>query len=88
MPWTDYFHPENLLTAEKFNKLQWKLYYLCWKISTKSIFNWIWYATAHFPPFIRQVGGIFGKMGAQYQMKHVRDKAKKVLGDDPDFDNI
>ncbi len=86
--WTDYFHPENSLTAEKFNKLQWKLYYLCWKISTKSIFNWIWYATAHFPPFIRQVGGVFGKIGAHYQMKYVRDKAKKVLGEDPDFDNI
>ncbi len=32
--------------------------------------------------------GVFGKMGAQYQMKYVRDKAKKVLGEDPDFDNI
>jgi len=49
---------------------------------------WIWYATAHFPPFIRQVGGVFGKMGAHYQLRYVRNKAKKILGEDPDFDNI
>jgi radical SAM superfamily enzyme YgiQ (UPF0313 family) len=86
--WTDYLHPENSLTIEKYKKLQWKLSYLCWKISTKSVLNWIWYATAHFPPFIRQIGGAFGKLGAQHQLKIMRDEAKKMLGEDPDFDNI
>ena len=84
--WTDYFEPENSLTTEKFTKLHWKLYYLCWKLSTKAIYNWIWYATAHFPPFIRHIAGIFGKLGAHYQLRYVRDKAKKMLGEDPDFD--
>lgn len=86
--WTDYLHPENSLTAEKFTKLQWKLYYLCWKHSTRAIVNWIWYATAHFPPMIRQIGGLFGKLGGHYQMRYIRDRAKKILGEDPDFDNI
>jgi len=84
--WTDYFEPENSLTTEKFTKLQWKLYYLCWKLSTKAIYNWIWYATAHFPPFIRHIAGVFGKLGAHYQLRYVRDKAKSILGEDPDFD--
>lgn len=84
--WTDYARPENSLTFEKFSALQWKLYYLCFKIDLKAISKWILYATAHFPIGVRQVAGIFGKLGGEYYLRYIRDMAKKTLGRDPDFD--
>jgi radical SAM superfamily enzyme YgiQ (UPF0313 family) len=84
--WTDYGRPENSLTFDKFSKLQWKFYYLCFKIDLKAISQWIWYATAHFPPGVREVAGIFGKLGGAYYLRYIRDMAKKTLGEDPDFD--
>jgi radical SAM superfamily enzyme YgiQ (UPF0313 family) len=84
--WTDYARPENSLTFDKFSKLQWKLYYLSFKIDLKAISKWIWYTTAHFPPGIRQAAGIFGKLGGMYYLRYIRDMAKRTLGEDPDFD--
>jgi radical SAM superfamily enzyme YgiQ (UPF0313 family) len=86
--WTDYHHPENSLTTERLNKLQWKLYYLSWKTDVKGIYNWISYGTGSFPPLLRQIAVAFGKLGALHQLRVIRDKAKEVLGEDPDFDNI
>ena len=86
--WTDYYHPENSITTEKFTKLQWKLYYLCWKIDIKAIHNWISYGTAHFPPLVRQIAVASAKLGTNYHLRAIRDKAKKTLGHDTDFDDI
>lgn len=86
--WTDYYHPENSITTEKFTKLQWKLYYLCWKIDIKAIHNWISYGTAHFPPLVRQIAVVSAKLGTNYHLRAIRDKAKKTLGHDTDFDDI
>lgn len=86
--WTDYYHPENSVTTEKMNNLQWKLYYLSWKSDMKAINQWIWYGTSSFPPIVRQLAATFGKIGTQHQLRVIRDRAKKVLGEDPDFDSI
>jgi radical SAM superfamily enzyme YgiQ (UPF0313 family) len=86
--WTDYYHPENSFTTEKFTKLQWKLYYLCWKIDIKAIHNWISYGTAHFPPLVRQIAVASARLGTNYHLRAIRDKAKRTLGHDPDFDDI
>src|SRR5437773_2613277 len=48
--WTDYNKPENSLTPDRFTKLQWKLYYLCCRVDSKTVVNWIWYGTSYFPP--------------------------------------
>lgn len=86
--YTDFIHPEKSLSLETLNKLQYKLYYLCWQINLKTISKWIFYTTANFPPIFRQIAGTFGKLGAHYQLRKIRDSAKKILGEDPDFDNI
>lgn len=86
--WTDYNKPENSLTHDKFTKLQWKLYYLCWKVDLKTVVNWIWYGTSYFPPLIRQIAGISGKWGARHYLRVIRDTARNRLGEDPDFDLI
>lgn len=86
--WTDYYHPEKSITTEKFTKLQWKLYYLCWKIDIKAIQNWISYGTAHFPPLVRQIAVASTKLGTNLHLRAIRDKAKKTLDHDPDFDDL
>jgi radical SAM superfamily enzyme YgiQ (UPF0313 family) len=86
--WTDYYRPENSFTTDKFSKLQWKLYYLCWKTDMKAIRKWIWYGTSHFPPLVRPIAIVFAKFGTNHQLRAIRDKSKKALGDDPDFDNL
>lgn len=86
--WTDYYRPENSVTTDKMNKLQWKLYYLSWKSDMKAIDQWIWYGTSSFPPPVRHLATAFGKLGTKHQLRIIRDRAKKVLGEDPDFDTI
>lgn len=83
--WTDYYRPENSVTTDKMSKLQWKLYYLSWKSDMKAIHNWIGYGASSFPPMIRQMAIVFAKLGTRCQLRTIRDRAKKVLGQDPDF---
>lgn len=85
--WTDYYNPEKSLTIAKFNKLQWKLFYLCWKKDLESIDKWIWQGTGKFPPYLRHLAVMFTKIGVRHQLRLIRDEAKKVLGQDPDFEN-
>jgi hypothetical protein len=86
--WTDYYHPENSVTTDRMNKLQWKLYYLSWKTDMKAIDQWIWYGTSSFPPVVRHLATAFGKLGTRHQLRVIRDRARKVLGEDPDFDAV
>lgn len=86
--WTDYYNPDNSFNTEKFTRLQWKLYYLCWKTDMRAIQKWMALGTAHFPPLVRQIAIAFAKVGVDHQLRAIRDKAKFTLGDDPDFDNL
>ncbi len=83
--WTDYYEQENSVTTDKMTKLQWKLYYLSWKTDMKAINNWIGYGASSFPPFVRHIAVAFAKLGTNHQLRVIRDRAKKVLGEDPDF---
>jgi hypothetical protein len=57
-------------------------------LDLKIVVNWTWYGTSYFPPIIRRIAGISGKLGARHYLRVIRDSARNRLGEDPDFDII